>query len=36
MDDKKHIVAITAVIKNQAGDKFLMLKRSETKIAFKQ
>jgi len=34
MDDKKHIVAITAVIKNQAEDKFLILKRSDQEIAF--
>ncbi len=34
MDDKKHIVAITAVIKNQVGDKFLILKRSDKEIAF--
>lgn len=34
MDDKKHIVAITALIKNQKGDKFLMLKRNKNEIAY--
>lgn len=34
MDDKKHIVAVTALIKNQKGDKFLMLKRNKNEIAY--
>lgn len=34
MDDKKHIVAITALIKNQKGDRFLMLKRNKNEIAY--
>ena len=34
MDNKKHIVAITALIKNLNGDKFLILKRSENEIAY--
>lgn len=34
MDDKKHIVAVTALIKNQTGDRFLILKRSEREVAF--
>ena len=33
-DDKKHIVAITAFIKNQKGDKFLIVQRSKKEIAF--
>jgi len=33
-DDKKHIVAITAFIKNQKGDRFLVVKRSENEIAY--
>ena len=33
-DSKKHIVAITAFIKNSSGDKFLVLKRSMNEIAF--
>lgn len=34
MDDKKHIVAITAVVKNKAKDKFLLVKRSKREIAY--
>lgn len=34
MDDKKHIVAITAFIKNKTGDKFLIFKRSKHEKAF--
>lgn len=34
MDDKKHIVAITAFIKDPSGKKFLVLKRSLTEKAF--
>jgi mutator protein MutT len=34
MDDKKHIIAVTALIKNQKGDKFLMLKRNKNEIAY--
>ena len=34
MDKKKHIVAITAVIKNATGDKFLIIKRSKNEIAY--
>ncbi len=34
MDNKKHIVAITAFIKNTAGDKFLIIKRNQDEIAF--
>ena len=34
MDDKKHIVAITALIKDFTGTKFLILKRSKHELAF--
>ncbi len=34
MEDKKHIVAITALIKNKIGDKFLIVKRHKNEIAF--
>tara|TARA_Y100000031_G_C8109229_1_gene332640 strand:- start:73 stop:570 length:498 start_codon:yes stop_codon:yes gene_type:complete len=34
MDQKKHIVAVTALIKNFKGDKFLMVKRHQNEIAF--
>ena len=34
MDSKKHIVAITAFIKNKKGDKFLIVKRSTSEIAY--
>lgn len=34
MDDKKHIVAITAFIKNKDGNKFLVVKRSDKEIAY--
>jgi len=34
MDHKKHIVAITALIKNAAGDKFLIVKRGAHEIAY--
>ena len=34
MDDKKHILAITALIKNQDGNKFLIIKRNVNEIAF--
>jgi mutator protein MutT len=30
----KHIVAITALIKNKTGDKFLLIKRKPNEIAF--
>ncbi len=33
-DSKKHIVAITAVIKNESGDRILIAKRSANEIAF--
>ncbi|MFH1307360.1 MAG: NUDIX domain-containing protein [archaeon] len=33
-ENKKHIVAITAFIKNQEGDKFLIVKRSKNEIAY--
>ena len=32
--DKKHIVAVTAFIKNSIGDKFLIVKRSKNEIAY--
>ena len=34
MDDKKHIVAVTAFIKNNTGNKFLIVKRHENEIAY--
>jgi 8-oxo-dGTP diphosphatase len=34
MENKKHIVAVTAFIKNKAGDKFLVVKRSRNEIAY--
>ena len=34
MDNKKHIVAVTAVIKNKSGDRFLMVRRNKNEIAF--
>jgi len=34
MDNKHHIVAITAFIKNNQGNKFLIIKRSLNEIAF--
>ena len=34
MSNKEHIVAITAFIKNKAGDKFLIAKRAHNEIAF--
>ncbi len=34
MDNKKHIVAITAFIKNSCGEKFLILKRSADEVAY--
>lgn len=34
MDNKKHIIAVTAFIKNHVGDKFLIVKRSNNEIAF--
>jgi len=34
MDNKKHIVAITALIKNKEGTKFLVVKRSKKEIAY--
>lgn len=34
MENKKHIVAITALVKNKKGDKFLVLKRSGDEIAY--
>lgn len=33
-DDKKHIVAITAFIKNKEGNKFLVVKRNKNEIAY--
>ncbi len=33
-ENKKHIVAITAFIKNTKGDKFLIVKRSAREIAY--
>ncbi len=33
-DNKKHIVAITALIKNKSGDKFLIIKRNKNEIAY--
>jgi len=32
--DKKHVVAITAFIKNNTEDKFLIVKRSKNEIAY--
>ena len=32
-DNKKHIVAITALIKDESGKKFLIVKRNENEIA---
>ncbi len=34
MEDKKHIVAITAFIKNQKGDKFLIVQRGANEVAY--
>src|SRR3989338_6690882 len=34
MDNKKHIVAVTAVIKNKSGGRFLMVRRNKNEIAF--
>jgi 8-oxo-dGTP diphosphatase len=34
MEKKKHIVNITAVIKNPSGDKFLIVQRSKHEIAY--
>ncbi|MBS3152381.1 NUDIX domain-containing protein [Candidatus Woesearchaeota archaeon] len=34
MDDKKHIVAVTAFIKNKSGNKFLIVKRNTNEIAY--
>ena len=34
MENKKHIVAITALIKNEAKDKFLIVKRHKNEIAY--
>ncbi|QQG39482.1 MAG: NUDIX domain-containing protein [Candidatus Aenigmatarchaeota archaeon] len=34
MDGKKHIVAITAFIRNGNGDRFLVVKRSAKEIAY--
>ena len=34
MENKKHIVAVTAVIKNMRGDKVLVVKRSIKEIAY--
>ncbi len=34
MENKKHIVAISALIKSETGDKFLILKRNKKEIAF--
>ncbi len=34
MDNKKHIVAITALIKNKSKDRFLVIKRNQNEIAY--
>ncbi len=34
MENRKHIVAISALIKNQTGDKFLIIKRNKGEIAY--
>lgn len=34
MENKKHIVAISALIKNKKGDKFLIIKRNKNEIAY--
>jgi len=34
VENKKHIIAVTAIIKNSLGDKFLIIKRSKDEIAF--
>ena len=34
MENKKHIIAITALIKNKAKDKFLIIKRHKNEIAY--
>ncbi len=34
MENKKHIVAINAFIKNKSGDKFLIVKRNKDEIAY--
>mgnify|MGYP006293465201 CR=1 FL=1 len=34
MKDKKHIVAVTALIKNQDEEKFLVVKRHEDEVAY--
>jgi mutator protein MutT len=34
VENKKHILAITALIKNKQGNKFLVVKRSKNEIAF--
>lgn len=34
MENKKHIVAISALIKNKSGDRFLIIKRNKAEIAF--
>ena len=34
MDKKRHIVAVTAFIRNLKGDKFLIIKRSMDEIAY--
>ena len=34
MENKKHIVAVNALIKNKEGNKFLILKRNKNEIAY--
>lgn len=34
MENEKHIVAVTAFIKNKTGDKFLVVKRGKNEIAY--
>ncbi len=34
MKNRKHIVAISALIKNETGDKFLIIKRNKDEIAY--
>jgi 8-oxo-dGTP diphosphatase len=34
MDKKQHIVAITAVVKNKKGDRFLIIKRNLNEVAY--
>lgn len=34
MENKKHIIAVTALVKNQAGTKVLIVKRNKDEIAY--